>query len=543
MKMLGHPGFSALEYAGSMRHDRTKCGTKGEKSTRRRLAKDAASPTTSVHQENGEQVPSIEMPKLEPPFQPFEELTMNQRRRGTFMNHTPRDFEIRSSRMAEAPQTFYEDSGHAHASYHRNSNGTTDSSGRPDAHNRNQQICSNMGSPASRRDSWDRYEVLPIPSSPFESAESTLLANELTAQVEAAPSLPDRNPERLNSPTGPCRAHPDSTYSDFNSAAKGKYSPYDRPNASPQILRRLEETRGALEYGLAISTNGKAPPIPTHQELTADRDLRDLNYFLRNTGPSLHREKGRKVFGFRKGRNKKSLAAKFGSVEGSPARDVQWNEATVPACAREMTTSGGAKHLQIMIPTNNVPLNRAFTLPVTDSEGISKRVSFTFTEEVLSPLGSSDVEKAISGTNGNGDDTAASSPTSTRTVLRSPKRPPISPKAVPVLDHPLMTREEQTRQRKLRDLQKSRRKLSSPIAKDIVSGAPPTPVASPAPMSVSPTDSIQGRENEVARLERLARELAEELAGELGLSVGDGALSPEEVLEAARAMKGRNATV
>jgi hypothetical protein len=127
---------------------------------------------------------------------------------------------------------------------------------------------------------------------------------------------------------------------------------------------------------------------------------------------------------------------------------------------------------------------------------------------------------------------------------------------IPVANHPLsITREEQTRTRKLRDLQKSKRKLCAPIVENTVFGAPPTLVESPERMSTSPMESMHGEDNNegegnppdrISRLERLANELAQELANKANMDVSDGACDPEEVLEAVRIMNAqvaRNANV
>jgi len=618
--MLGHPGFSAMEYAGRTGGEE-KSSVRSEGGFRRRFGRRAASPTPLEHAEERPHAADIEDTDPDLPPQSAEEATCYQRRRGTFMNHTPRDFEIPSPRRTETPHAYYDDFRHTNDSFHdcpmnsiesgpleqqrgdrkhmSNSSGGTGRLSKSahsattsrKASRATSSIGSGRYSPLEPLVAQHRREVTgsDVDTLPpyvdienvsqksalfavqeyFKSLEiggSAKLVGEasLSVQTRASPNLPSRKPERMNSPTSPRHAYAGSSQSDFTSAACGQYSPYGGPHTSSQTPRR---NHGAHELNGGRSTPDPehvltAPPIPSHEELTSQRPLNDLNYFLRNTGPAektTSEKKERKGFGFGKARNKKTLAAKFGSVEGSPAKDVQPPVPFHPTCAQEMKTSRGAKHLQIVIPTAaSSTSNRPRTPPVFNSNGISKRVSVLMTEELLNPLASSDVENAILGSNRNGSKhgTPKSSPVSSRTVIRSPKRPAISPKAVPVVDHPLlMTREEQTRQRKLRDLQQSKRKLVARSTEDAVSGAPPTPVESLRQVcasiieSASIVESVRRGDNgrredpkeEILRLERLADELARELASAVGIDLSDGAREPEDVLEMARAhgAKGR----
>ena len=600
--MMGHPGFSAMEYAGSTGGEGKNTGVGEGGSKRRRFGREAASPKTLEHEEEDLRVPDSESTEQGVSLQSVEGPTSYQRRRGTFMNHTPRDFEKAPPRRTEAPQTLYNDSIHTsessnqlpmlftdsntierqrekqrHRSYSSGCTGVVSNRAHSTTNSRvASKATSTKGSvnhspleplvaqlrrevtgsdvdtlpPYVDVDNVSQTSALFAVQEYFKSLEVLETATQIgeNGQSEATPSLPDRNPERLQCPSSPFHAYSGSTQSDFTSAARGQYSPYGRQHASPLTSSQARDIH-ELNGGRTPSESDHvltAPPIPSHEELTARRPLNDLNYFLRNTGPSDKmppEKKEKKAFVFGKARNKKTLAAKFGSVEGSPTKGVEAPTPFRPTCAKEMTTSRGAKHLQIIVPATNLSSNSVLTLPVIDSKGISKRVSVSFTEEMLNPLASSKVEIAIAGSssNGSGNGTTQSSPVSTRTVIRTPKRPPISPKAVPVVDHPLMvTREEQTRQRKLRDLQQSKKRLYVTPPEDTAAGAPPTPVDfKPTSSNESLHAGCEGDEEEmererIAKLERLANELSRELATAVGIDLSEGAFDPEEVLRMAR---------
>ncbi|KAJ4297623.1 hypothetical protein N0V90_005516 [Kalmusia sp. IMI 367209] len=320
---------------------------------------------------------------------------------------------------------------------------------------------------------------------------------------ESTPSLPERNPERLSRINSPINSHRMkstselSTQSDFTSAAKGQYSPYDeRFDTVPRALLHIP-LPPAIHARSTSSASGKlAPRIPGHDELASAR-LNDFNYFLRMTGPSPTNEiklsSKKKKRGLRAMKVRSRKDSKNGMTSNSPNPSLP----PPPACAREMTTSSGAKHLQIMIPTSDVSPNQTVSLPVYDAQGHSRRVSVTWTDELLQPLAGASVERAIN--------PGPSTPAST-TTQRSPKPAAASPKAVPVEDHPLLvSRKEQTRNRKLRDLKKAKEK-------------------------VGVIEDDGDMEDKVARLEWLAGQLAEGLAKSAGIE-GE-LLGPEEVLEA-----------
>lgn len=373
------------------------------------------------------------------------------------------------------------------------------------------------------------------------------------------PPVPDRSPKRLTNPSFPLQATSGACRdSDFKFAAEGQYSPYDKSSNVLHVAKKRTEKR--LSVGQAAwvgSPNvGKlAPPILGHDALTASSHLglNDLSYYLKHTGPSpepqpmttQRKKKGMRLF---KVKQRKSLAARVGSVEGSPQRAR--NRPPVPACAREMTTSGGARHLKIIIPTEAQSGGQLATLPLTKqrTQRRSRHIAISFTEEMLNPLASAEVERMISGFETPPERRSFSAP-ATRSP-RSPKRSPIAPKPVPVKDHPLASRDEQTRARKLRDLQRIKRKPvpartpSEQHLEDATAGALPTPAHTPEPAhedegieEESPSNKMGRLQDKVVSLQRQNTQLAEALAKIIGLELTDGDLKSEDVLKAFRQQK------
>lgn len=360
-----------------------------------------------------------------------------------------------------------------------------------------------------------RHPVVLLPSSPLEGPPS-FPVDGLEAPGSPTPNPFDGTPPGLG--LGAMDSHHrdrsgHSLYSDFASAAEGQYSPYDgrydQP-AAPQYPEQSPEL-GAEQVVSPTSRGSKAPPVPPNDEMRSNTKLNDFNYFIRQTGPppsaertSVRVKKESPLEKLFKPRSKKNSAEKV--------------EATVPGCARVMTTSGGAKHLQIVIPSNELHSDQTVTLPVEDSPGGSRRVSVTWTDEMLQPLASNAVEDAISGSNF----VESSSP------LRGPRPSPVSPTSVPVDSHPLaMTREEQTRLRKLRDLRKAvtKRKESAASGEENGAGGPSVPPGeAPKMMEVSVKEFQAMHHNR-----RLVNELAMALATSAGL---DATMRPEKVLEA-----------
>jgi hypothetical protein len=415
----------------------------------------------------------------------------------------------------------------------------------------------------------------PLPASP----EPALYSNcrdplaictieELDVPSELPPAVPDRSPKRLTHPKFPNRnVSITSVDSDFVSAAQGQYSEYEKRN---QVLfipkKRSQKHLNIGQAARAGSSNlGRmAPPILGHDALTASSDLglNDLSYYLKHTGPAtepqptnMQRAKnGKKMFRVKR----KSLAARVGSVEGSPQRVRQ--KSRVPTCAREMTTSGGARHLRIIIPTEKATNNQ----PTGPPQRRSRHIAISFTEEMLSPLASPDVERAIQGSNTHERSTRSFSAPNISTA-RTTKRAPVSPRPVPVSDHPLaLSREEQTKARKLRDLKRIARKEfhtgtpfqpQQPLQQqqqhpDAVAGAaaPSTPVRTPESRTTAGStacNTLDGRGPEAeanvvqlkeraVQLQRQNTELTEALARIVGLELENGDLEPEQVLKAFR---------
>lgn len=381
-------------------------------------------------------------------------------------------------------------------------------------------------------------------------------------------SLPERNPSQLVCPATPRHARAGSGQSDFISAANGQYSPYDSQYSPPQTLHygqnvtKLEDQQPLL----------LAPPIPSHDELTAARQLDEFNDFLRNTGPKEKEQKEQKDKKTKKGlffskpRDQTSLAARFGTVESGLNKPAQtrFSLPPRPTCTQEMTTSSGKKHLQIVIPeTEEEEESRSFfDLPSGKPLRIHKRTSITFAEErILKPTGrSSGAERAISGSNSTSDTIFdGSPPQGTITVISGPNGPPVTSRSTPLFTKPLLKkREEQTRERKLRDLSTEKGKMrdltveknnrvSSLWRSSTVSGAPQNRrVSCQESVDKSLEESMQGEDKvgngtkeDVIRLEKLVQDLTMELAKAIGLNHASTILGPEYVLHLAREHEGK----
>jgi len=383
---------------------------------------------------------------------------------------------------------------------------------------------------ASRSASVTPPPNIPLPISPESSVRRRAMEpiaiypiDELSPP-DSPPPVPDRSPKRLTNPSFPLplKSHP-STDS-FKIAAEGAYNPYDRDSDL-----HVPKKRAMVLQPRAASANGfrMAPTILGHDAQLASSDLRlnELNYFLKHTGPSPEppaptqqpqKKKGMRLFRVKPG---KTLAARVGSVESSTQR------ARIPSCARQMTTSGGARHLRIVIPT--------------ESPRASRSRHVTITEEMLNPLASPEVERVLATV----DEPVTPVPKSPRSLKRSPQ-------AVPVTDHPLAlsSRDEQTRARKLRDLQRIKRKPvpDRTVSGDTMGGALLTPAHTPEPDEDVEQESVvakMGRlKDHVVALQRQNELLAEALAGVVGLELAGGereeGLRSEDVLEAYWRMRG-----
>ncbi|KAH9864799.1 hypothetical protein IAQ61_008744, partial [Plenodomus lingam] len=430
----------------------------------------------------------------------------------------------------------------------------------------------------------------PVLQSPFRASAAIFPIDELHFLNGPPPAVPDRSPKRLTNPCFPLNIQVESTISvdsEFVFAAEGQYSPYNQEKGGLHIPKKQVPKRvdvGQADLAGSAIVGKEAPPILDHNALTAKfhrgcndqtyyrLGLNDFHYYLRNTGPSPEPQPNtrqqRKKTGMRlfKVKQRKTLAARVGSVEGSPQRSNK--ESPIPACAREMTTAGGAKHLKIVIPTEAMISTPSLALvrPASQSKpkNRSRYVSLmgdSFTEEMLNPLASPQVERIISGSGSNTPPRAPLQPTSNSP--RSPKRTPTSPKPIPVDNHPLASREEQTRARKLRDLQRIKKKpLSAPAhappptlekqQAEVVPHAPLTPAQTPEPIRERSLDS--GHEDEaengastrykmhkmherVVSLQRQNEQLTEALAKIVGLELEEGEIRTQDVLEACRKIR------
>jgi hypothetical protein len=392
---------------------------------------------------------------------------------------------------------------------------------------------------------------IPLTSSPVETRtfsppvelKAVFPAGGLEIFGESTPDLPPRSPARLHTPN---RVRSKTVDADFESAAEGQYSPYDKPDTLeiPKRHGGHESVRPRQAGKTGPSTLGRmAPPILGHAALTATADLNDLSFYLKNTGPSdggnpKKKPTLKKIF---KVPRKKSLAARVGSVEGRPSKSYQ--PPPPPACAREMRTASGAKHLRIMVPTDTLSYDHTITLPVSLSNRRSRHISITWTDEMLNPLASAGLEHAISDFNAMGEESPRSP-----TTPRTPKRSPMTLTPVPVENHPLKSREEKTKARKLRDLEKTKRNtantiISTSTVNDTTGGALSTPDKSPVQMRGSPMANVDERQeerpllkivrlqNRVILLQRQNTELAGALARMMGLEIEDGELEADVVLK------------
>ncbi|KNG50278.1 hypothetical protein TW65_03198 [Stemphylium lycopersici] len=385
------------------------------------------------------------------------------------------------------------------------------------------------------------------------------------------PAVPDRSPRRLTNPEFPLHAKysmsVDSEYTigaQRNSWASEKIDLLDKELQVSKTRDTRRHDMGQAGRSGSSQTGRLAPPILSHDALTASADLglNDLSFYLKNTGPptdpqpvTRQRQKRTKLF---KNKPRPSLADRVGSVEGSPQRVRR--QPSIPTCAREMTTSGGARHLKIIIPTESPRSTQIVTIPESyfQSQRRSCHVSLSFNEDQLLPLVGLEAERSM----------PRPEPT-----MRSFSEPvamgqcslerggPKTPSAGPLSQHPVSgsfaSREEQIRARKLRDLQRIKRKplprsYSEAREKHLstIIDALPTPTRTPEPpLQSSPMDVDGGSDekefaSDMARLQERIRllqrqneELTETLAKIMGLKQENGELDSETVLKAWRQIK------
>ena len=421
---------------------------------------------------------------------------------------------------------------------------------------------------------------IPLPASPephvqkpFRETSGVFSVHDLDVSTEPPSSSlePNRSVKRLTTPKIMRTSKSvTSIDGDFAFAADGKYSPYEEQIKASKVTKK--RNRKSLNVGQAARAGSSrlgrmAPPILGHDALTTSGylGLNDLSYYLKHTGPPLEPElglKGREKRAIRilPVKNKKTLAARVGTVEGSPQRVRR--HFRVPACAREVTTQGGVKHLKIIVPAETYSSSQGYplVLPASRRKRRSRHVSITFTEEMFSPLASPEVERILASCENRFEKsfTEATLPEANLTKPRSPKRAPKSttPVPVPVENHPLASREDQTRARKLRDLQRIKQK-PPPLYEqgyqhpNSIAGAPLTPAQTPEPQSDSFSDHLQEGssadgdddsvasgprvkttrlQKKVALLHRQNIELTEALAKIMGVRSGEDNLTAEDVL-------------
>ncbi|KAH6618732.1 hypothetical protein C7974DRAFT_317913 [Boeremia exigua] len=424
---------------------------------------------------------------------------------------------------------------------------------------------------------------MPLPHSPDPTLRSTepvtmFPIDDLELITDLPPAVPERSPKRRTNPRFPLRKESiTSVDSDFARAAEGQFTEYDHRASEIRISKQRSQHGMVGQAARAGSSclGRMAPPILGHDALTASSDLglNDLSFYLRNTGPKTdiqavsrqHAKGGPKIFKVKR----KSLAARVGSVEGSPQRARQ--KPKVPTCAREMITTSGAKHLRIIIPRLSSTDNPTFPVAVHGSQDPKhrpRRMSLSFTEDLLVPaLASPAVERAIQGFSSYDRVSRSFSAPNIMAVaanaLRKEKSPPISPIPVPVDEHPLderpLSREEQTKARKLRDLKRIRRReVPSTISgsastlqdnSETGAGALPTPRHTPEPgsgemigdsaveievLEESSADKMFRLQERVMLLQRQNSALTAALAKVVGLELENGDLEPEHVLQTFR---------
>lgn len=131
--MLGHPGISVFEYAGAAeQHYREERAW--EKATEETILSHASErhPALSPDLEREDTAPqpvaSSETSEPLQPQTPVDEYTIAQRRRGTFVNHTPRNHEVRLSSKLSYRPTLEEEFDRLYANYRGSSDDNTETS-------------------------------------------------------------------------------------------------------------------------------------------------------------------------------------------------------------------------------------------------------------------------------------------------------------------------------------------------------------------------------------------------------------------------------
>ncbi|OCK78645.1 hypothetical protein K432DRAFT_88127 [Lepidopterella palustris CBS 459.81] len=176
---------------------------------------------------------------------------------------------------------------------------------------------------------------------------------------------------------------------DFESAVAGEYSPYE-PDVHTRVGQEIGiESRRQSSGHTSSSQTMKAPPIlPPEQQhhLPVNNPSFDISYFLKNTGPPGQRgatsvsasdgmargwkTKHKSPLRFLRVRGRKSLAARVGTVEGEPNTDTL--PTRVPDADKDTSTTffippdgvvqkvskDGKKYLQIVADEKSVPTQK-----------------------------------------------------------------------------------------------------------------------------------------------------------------------------------------
>lgn len=374
---------------------------------------------------------------------------------------------------------------------------------------------------------------LPVRSSSLEPAP-TFPAEGLEVPNEPSLAPFEPNAERFNRPTNPPHSlSAPSLVSNFIFPCEDQYRPYKDQNKTRTNPR--PRTRHPVLYARQASTISPytariAPPIPRHSDLIAHTKLSDFNHFIRETGPPPSPKKLQKKdhwgLPIRKIRSRKAGPSAPPALKAAPS---------IPSCTKQMTTSSGKKHLQIVVPKD---VSSSFGAEARDVLSLRSRRDFAWTDEMLNPLASAPVESVIAGSPADGE----AGPVATG--VRRPRALPSCAAAVPVVKHPLAaSREERTRSRKLRDLQRLRERKAG-VKEERVSGEgvvekERVDEEGHGEMSRDEGDeySQNGVEARVARLDHLVREFSRELAAVVGLDACEGSPEPEVVLEAYRTLR------
>jgi hypothetical protein len=232
---------------------------------------------------------------------------------------------------------------------------------------------------------------------------------------EPVPAIPFRSPKRLLVPseTPPHATSSLAASNDYGTLGQGHYVP-SRPIHLHTDDIQVPRLRGPkrLDVGEAGQVGSprvgrQAPPILSHDALTANENLglNDLSYYLKHTGPSptesqapaLHRQRKRIRLFKAKNRKKETPA----HAESSSPQNISKQAPVLPACAREMKTSGGVRHLRIVVPSTDneydMQLESVPALPVKDQQRQLQRHASSngFDEETSCPARGLAVQRTL----------------------------------------------------------------------------------------------------------------------------------------------------